>query len=126
MTSCLRLAALLILCIGSAWPLQAQEGRSSASAPVLRVVERTADGVIYEIRADWSVSFAEALRSSDPLGALALRAERGDGAVSKSLELHSLATPTAVMISTHCDKSLLVYAYATLTASACTRNRREH
>src|SRR5690606_13537546 len=110
MTSCLRLAALLILCIGSAWPLQAQEGRSSAPAPVLRVVERTADGVIYEVRADWSVSFAEALRSSDPLGALALRAVRGDGVVSKALDLPSLAAPTVEVLASDFDEVAYVAA----------------
>src|SRR5690606_10198720 len=53
---------------------------------------------------DWATPLAEAMRAPGPLGARALRAVRGEGIVSKALDLPTLAPPTVEVLAADLDE----------------------
>ncbi len=74
------------------------------ATPALRIVERTPDGVVFEVRVDWPEPLAEAARTADDLAGLLLRAARGDGRVSEALALPTLAPPTVEVLAADFDE----------------------
>lgn len=102
MTRSLRIATALVLGLVGASSALAQGART---APALRIVERTSDGVVVEVRVAWATPLADALGGGGPLAARALRATRGEGIVSKALDLPALAAPYVEVLAADYDEA---------------------
>ena len=102
MTRCLRIATAFVLGLVCAAATLAQGSRP---APALRILERTAEGALVEVRVEWPTPLADALRGDGPLTARALRATRGEGVVSKALDLPTLAVPSVEIVAADYDEA---------------------
>jgi hypothetical protein len=98
------IATLCVSWFAGVVPAQAQAVRSGSTAPTLRVLERSDAGVVFEATATWPTPLAEAGRAGNDPYSFALRAVRGDGTLSESVALPSLASPRVEILVSDYDE----------------------
>ena len=104
------IAALCALWLGGLPPVQAQPMRvlqdhaQGLEDGPLRVLERTEEGVVFEVVVRWDAPLSEVARSGEDLSTLALRVVRGTGVVSEAVALPSLAPPVVEVLAADYDE----------------------
>jgi hypothetical protein len=103
------IAALLVSWLSVLAPAQAQRAQGvltqdEAPRGPLRVVDRTERGVVFEAEVRWTTPLAEAVKAGGDLHRVALHAVRGDGLVTETLPLPSLADPTVEILAADYDE----------------------
>lgn len=108
MTFWLRFAAAAALLAGSVAPVAAQPAGPARAdaAPVLRILERSDDGVIYEVTASWGRPLAEAA-DAGALYQVALAAVGGHVTASAAVALPSRVPPVVEVLAADYDEAPL-------------------